>query len=321
MNAKRRIYNIVYVVACLLLAGAMALMVYRDRQEKNAYTSAVRELQAEVKPYEKELEALESELDSLEAEGSVSSDAAAIMAGFTVTGVEDLSYIREQAEAYNFSPVLVIDCTMDLSLIGEILEAAEEAWEIMLYAPEFTEEMNVDVLSVLSYLESLEREHSGIFFLRSDFSSSSNIQLLLNDGFIGYTLYNGKSPEAGLTEDGTVYFDYSYLSSTGVSASDRLAALYTNRSSMIFVFDMESIHSGTLTEADVTSLFDTLQEYAAYDDCSFSTVADVVEDIIEIGEKEAARQTAYEERAAKIQERVDELTEIISDIYDRIMEY
>ncbi|MCD8132534.1 MAG: hypothetical protein LUE19_01610 [Clostridiales bacterium] len=314
----RLIRNILFAVIAILLAGGLAFMIYSDEQAQKEQAEAVREIQAEARSYEVELNDLRSELSSLEKSTSYTSDRAEIMVGFIASDVSDMEYISDKAQAYGFPPVLVIDCTMDISDIEVIVEAADENWEIMLYASPFSDESNENVLSVLSYLESAGRDETGVFFLRNSDNSSPNIQMLVDDGFIGYTNYHSESPAAGQTEDGYVYFDYSLIQSTGTAVEDRLSVLYSNKTSMIVIFDMGSIDSGTITETYVTEFMEELQDYAEDDACSFATVEEVVRELSEINMTEAELQAEYEEQAAEIQERIDELEEIISDIYSRI---
>ena len=113
-------------------------------------------------------------------------------------------------------------------------------------------------------------------------------------------------------------FDYSYLSSSGTSVTSRISAMYNNKASMLYAFDLASRNEGLLTEAYVAELLDTLQSYTEKDNCSYSTVADVVEKLSEINSIEADNQESYEEQAAEIQERIDELEDTISEIYDKL---
>ncbi|MCD8237799.1 MAG: hypothetical protein LUC92_00440 [Clostridiales bacterium] len=311
-----RVISIICVVLSVLLAGFLAYMIYTDNQQQKSQTAVMEALQAEARPYENELTQLKRELSNLEDSVSYSSEDAEIMVGFVATGDSDIEYIKDKADTYNFSPVLILDCTLDMDIIEKIIESADTSWEIMLYAPTFSEEMNDLVLSVLSYLEDAGREHTGVFFLRSDYSTDANIQLLLDDEFIGYTSYHESSPKAGQTEDGAVYFDYSYLNTSGTSVTSRLSSAYTGKSSIIVAFDMASINSGDLSETYVTSLLDTIEWYTEYDDCSFSTVAAVTEELSSVNSIEADNQASYEKQAAEIQVRIDELEEIIDGIYD-----
>lgn len=318
MRDRARIRNIICAILCIVLAGALILLIYTENQKEKAQSAAIQAIQEEAAPYEKELQTLKNELSNLKDEASYSSESAEIMVGFVVSDASDLDYIAEKASTYDFSPVLIIDCTMEMDSIEEIIEAADDSWGIMLYASTFSDEVNEDVLSVMSYLEEEGKEHTGVFFLRSDYATESNVQMLKDDGFVGYTSYHSDSPTAGQTEDGTVYFDYSYLSTSGTSVTSRLSAMYNNKASMVFAFDMGSINEGSLTEEYVTGLFDTLHSYAEKENCSFSTVADVVEELLEVNSIEADNQTEYERQAAEIQTQIDELEDTINEIYDKL---
>lgn len=94
--------------------------------------------------------------------------------------------------------------------------------------------------------------------------------------------------------------------------------MYNNKASMMFAFDMGSINGGSLTETYVAELLDTLQSYTEKENCSFSTVADVVEELSEVNSIEADNQAEYERRAAEIQTQIDELEDTINEIYDKL---
>ncbi len=315
---KTKIWNVFCAICCLLVAGAVAYMIYTDRQEEAAQTALAEELQAEARPYENQLQELRSEWNDLENSVSYSSEEARLLVGFLVSEVSDISYIEEKAVAYDFVPVLVLDCTEELTEIEALVEAADADWEIMLYASGFSEDVNDEVLAVMAWLDSVEREYADVFFLRDDFCTTSNLQLLQEDGFIGYTSYHSASPTEGQTDEGMVYFDYSYLTTSGTSVTSRISALYSGKTSMLVVFDMASINSGALSEAYVTSLLDTMQGYAAKEDCSFSTVAETVQRLSEVLAIEEGNQKAYEEQAAELQEQIEALEETIADIYARL---
>ncbi|MCD8161575.1 MAG: hypothetical protein LUE61_10530 [Clostridiales bacterium] len=309
------IWNILGAMLSIALAVGLVYLFYTDQQEADAQETQLQALQNEASVYEREQRELKSQLEELEENVSYSSETAALMVGFVVTDVSDLSYMETVADTYDFPPVLILDCTLEQSVLEDILDTADDAWEVMLYTPTFSETVNESVLSALSWLETIGREHTGVFLLRSDYTTDSNIQLLKDDGFAGYTSYHSSTPIAGQAEDGTVYFDYPYLTSSGTSVASRIAAMYKNKTSMLIAFDMESINSGSMKESYVTDLMDTMQSYVEQEDCVFSTVADVVTELSEINSTEAANQASYEEQMAEIQARIDELEEIINGIY------
>jgi len=320
MSENRTVFirNIICIVISILLIIALGYLFYTVNQGEQAQNAALETMQDEAKPYEEELQELRTQLSNLENSVSYTSDEAAIMVGFVISDASnitnDIAYIEEKAQTYAFTPVLVLDCTAELSEIETVVAATDADWEIMLYASDFLTNANENVLAVLSWLESAGREHTGVYLMRSDYSSDANIQCLAEDGFVGYTVYHD-TPTAGQTEDGLVYFDYSYLTTSGTTAASRLTSLYSSKSSIITIFDMASINSGELPEVYVTSLLETMRTYADYDDCAFSTVADTVERLSQVNSIEAENQAGYEAEAAQIQERIEELKEIIAEIY------
>ncbi len=268
-------------------------MFYINNKQEKAQSVAIKAVLEEVQPYEDELQDLKNELSHMKYNGSYSSDEAEIMVGFVASGASDVNYINGKAEAYGFSPVLIIDCTMETDVIEDIIEAADESWEIMLYAPTFSEEVNENVLSVMSYLEEEGKEHTGVFFLRGNNSTDVNLQLLKDDGFIGYTRFSNTAEE-GQNKDGTIYFDYTYMGDSDASVADRITVMegkvvtmYNNYTSMLIAFDMSSINTGEHEESCVIEALDMLQRYTEKDDCLFSTVADVTNELSEINAIEA----------------------------------
>lgn len=318
MNDRRLAQNIICATLSLLMIAGLSYMYYTDQMIEDEFTATAESLLEEAEQYENELRKLELELSSLESIVSYSSDEAEIMVGFNISDVSDLSYIEEKAETYGFYPVLVINCTINLEIIKRIIDEADKALEIMLYTDSSIDEVNDDILSVIAYLEAEGRDYSGVFLLRDAYSSTTNIKVLIDDGFIGYTNYNDEALNVGQTEDGMIYFEYHYLSTEDTDISERLSYLYSRKSSMIVVFDMSSINSGSLSESYVISLLDLMQNYADGYNCSFSTVANVVEELSKINAIESANQEEYEKEVQELQDKIDELKAYISEIYSRL---
>ncbi|MCD7844198.1 MAG: hypothetical protein LUG17_06220, partial [Clostridiales bacterium] len=204
---KIKLQTILCVLLSAVFACALGWMLYTEYRQEAAFSAASQALKEEAAPYVTQRQALLSELDELESSAACFSDEARFMVGFLVSDVSDLSYIREKAETYGFSPVLVLDCAMVETDLKQLLDAAEDQWEVMLYISPFSAETNDDVLAALSCLDSIGKDHTGVFFLRYEDNSDANVQLLLEDGFLGYTSYSD-TPTAGQTDDVTVYFDY-----------------------------------------------------------------------------------------------------------------
>ncbi|MCD7854842.1 MAG: hypothetical protein LUG66_04415 [Clostridiales bacterium] len=318
-SERSRLIYTVCIVVSILLAVILACMIFTDKQAEKAHSENLEEFTAKAEAYEDELQALKDRLTALRNGVDYVAETAKIMTGFVVSDVSDISYIREKASAYSLSPVLVIDCLKDMDFIKEVTEAADDSWEIMLYASEFSEEINEKVLSVMAYLNSANRGHCGVFLLRDDFKNAANIQLLLDDGFIGYTGYND-SPKSGQSQDGSVYFDYSFLTASGTAIAARLSILYGNKNAMILAFDMASINSGALTENYVLSILDSIKTNEKNGVCLITSAKEVINELSEINMTEAERRAEYEAQADELQARIDELDKTIRRIYSEFEE-
>ncbi len=313
-NERTSLINTVCIVLCVLLAAILIFMIYMDKRADKKQTAAIEESIAKAETYEAEQQELKSKLTALRNSVNYTSDTAKIMAGFVVSEVSDVSYIRKKAAAYGFSPIVVIDCTKETDFIEQVVEASDRSWEIMLYTPTFSAEINEKVLSVISYLHSAGRDHCGIFLLRQDYSTASNIELLTNDGFIGYTVYND-SPKSGQAQDGSAYFDYSYLTISGTAIASRLSILYMDKTSMIVALDMASINSDVLTENYTVSVLDSIKTHEENGECSFTSAAAVVSELSKINMTESERQAECEKESKELQAKIDELDDVIHDIY------
>lgn len=315
-----RVKTTICILLSVLLAAFLGVSFYRDSQEQQAQTAAAESLQAEAKPYEQELTEIRRELAEMEEAIKYAGETARFIVGFELSDVSDLSYIRELADTWQFSPVLVLDCTDELETLETYLDAAADTgWEIMLFGSSFSEAVNENVLAVRAALAERGLEDTGVFVLRRDYASTGNIQLLMEDGFIGYTEYND-TPAAGFTQDGMVHFDYSYMQSENETISSRLSLAYANKAAILALFDLAMVQNGTISESYVTSVLNTIGQYAEYEDGCFSTVADAVEELQSAQAIVEARQEEYDAYAAQQQERIDELNEIISEIYGKLSE-
>ncbi|MCC8167747.1 MAG: hypothetical protein LIO37_00190 [Clostridiales bacterium] len=310
--------NILVVLICVPLVGFVAYSLYTYTQEESSKQELYDSIADEARPYEVELRELENELASMEEDAAYVSDRAKIMMGFAISAESDISDIEELSEEYGFSPIVILDCSKEYDdLVPLIDAAAETGWEIMLTAETYSDDVNEMVLSVLSYLDEVEAGQTGVFLLRNSSYSSAAVEMLADDGFIGYTVYNSTVPEDGQDDDGNVYFEYYYMSSDSSAISNKLAYMYSNRTSMIIAIDMAAVESGGISEKFLTNLMEATQEYDEYDECTYATVAEVVEELSEINEIEADNKEANQETVDQMQERIDELNDIIDEIWSR----
>ncbi len=237
------------------------------------------------------------------------------MIGYEPSTRDDFSYIQEQSAAYGFSPVLVLDCTEDLEMLRSYLdEAMGRGWEIMLTGSFFSDEVNETVREVRTSLRERELTDTDIFLLRNSYENERNKQMLQGDGFAGYAIY-ADAPSDGWTEDGLFYFDYGYIREAGTNIGSRMSSVYSGKVSSIIVFEMEARNDGSLPEGEIVEILNATQQYTAYEDCEYASVAETVGELSSARDAEAVRRSTYDAYAKRQREKMKELNEQIEAIY------
>ncbi len=312
---REKIGKGILILLAIVVAGLL-LRLYAFENVRQSTESAGLEAAVEkARPYETERQQLQRELSDIGKAAEYTQPYGDFMVGFLVSDVSDLAYIEEKAEAYDFTPVIVLDCTVDWSTNSAIVKAADGDWELMLYAAEFSREVNEDVVWVKEYLEDHNKNLVNVFLLRKNYDIDRNIEMLRKDGFAGYTLYHD-TPSSGQMEDGLIYFDYSYIREDNAAIADRLSLCYSQRASSLIMLDMESIRTEMLSEKGVDEILHQAQTLLEEDGHSFATVAQVTHALSQINQTVAEMQSGYTERVAQIQARIQEIENIIRQIYD-----
>ncbi len=276
------------------------------------------ELEEKASPYEKEKSKLEDQLRELNNSAKYTRDKARILVGFFISAPSDISYVREQAEKYGFSPILIINCDVDIENIKACIKDADASWEIMLHSELAKNDSHDRISAVISYLDSVSKNCCDVFFNRGDHLSADNVSKLKSSGFAGYTMYHD-SPTSWQNTDGMVYFDYSHIRSDSMAlVSRRLSECYAKRAAMMFVLDMESINTNTISQSSLQFVFDELLRVTTEEYCDFSVVSEVVETHSKIIETIKEQEIKNADEAKNIQGRIDELSAIIAEIYSEL---
>lgn len=304
-------------ILCVVLAAVLVVLlvgVYiSDEEKKQEFNAAYEEYEKKTEKYKTEAEALAQELSALKEEYIFYGDDTKLMIGFAVADTGDIPYIRQKANKYGFSPVIVLDCTMDSSKATAIIEAADKKWEIMLYLPSFADDSVEKLSTAKSALEKAGRKDCGVAFCRIESIAEKELEMLESAGFLGYTVYNS-SPLSGQSENGMIYFDFSRITSAAMSVTDRLSLCYVKSASMMYIFDMASIESGAVNEEAVAVFMQSLADYAQKEKCGFATVSETVSALSQINAKKAEEAAFRAERIKEIETRIEQLDAIIMEI-------
>ncbi len=313
---RQRIINTVCIIISILLLVGMSVLLFLNNQKQQNIASALAALEAEAAPYQSQKSELQKTATEIKRGIYYERDKARLMVGFTVSEPTDASYIRELSAQFGFSPICILDCSTELESIKACIDACEPEWEIMYYAELLNEASINKAKSISEYLSGVSGKDTGVFFLRGDSQSKAGISLLRENGFSGYTLYHD-NPTSWQSENGLVYFDYSHIRTEGSFSAARLAECYANKISMLFVFDLPSIKSDTLSKEKVLSVCEELSKYASYDDCDYATVSETLEVHSVIQDNVKEQKETQEKLLSELQVQIDELNRKINEIYSR----
>ncbi len=301
------------VLAVVFVAFIVGVSLW-ETDKDNAYKNAQSEYQGRTKGYQTARESLQEELAELKKEPVYYGDNANIMVGFAVSNASDIDYIRKKAELYDFAPVLIVDSTQTAESIMSMIETADEEWEIMLFSQLLSSSTGDKLAAVRDELEANGKNVCNAVFTRIQGISNSDIAMLQSAGFNGFTLYHDQ-PISGQDENGSVFFDFSRITSGNKYINSRMSACLDQRSSMIYFFDMSSIRSGSISDEQLDKYLTTISEYAEKDGCSYATVAETLEMLLSINQVKADIMASRTDQIAALEARIAVLDQIISDIY------
>ncbi len=314
-SITRKIFTIAAIIIAAALIFVIAFFGYLKYQDMKAEDEWRASLNERVRPHNIEINNLRMELSDLYENCKYTPTKSSFMVGFLVSDASDVDYIRQKAKKYSFTPVAVINCDENMDNIKKCIDALDAEWEIMFYADAFSKKINDNVLKVKEYVDGKKLNNSKTFLLRQGYDTETNIELLREDGFVGYTVYHASVPSVGQHENGMYHFDYSLIRSDNASIEHRLSECYEQHASMIFTFSMYEMKNKGLTDTFVEGVLTDLKKYTDAEDCDFATIAQTGEELSQIHIIEAAKREESREREEEIKQRISDLQVIISKIY------
>ncbi len=304
----------------LLLAAIVAWTLHTEQQEQLRRNEYLQEFNAALAPYTQEKQQLLSELSTLQQGFSYRSDRMRLMVGFLLSDRSDIAYIQQKAQVYGFNPVLMIACTQDAAQLAQWLADVPDAWEILLYAPEYSPELPVQIQQMRELLKTLDRQDTDVFYIRSNQSNLTVDEIAAQCGMGGYAAYHS-APDFGQHTDGTVFFDYanfklSHFEPQSIRTLEtRLKQWHNSNAPMLCIFDAAMLQSQQLSESMTAAVFEKIRQYSAMEDSGFATVSDTFSQLSKINQLAETFNTQAAQRSGEIQHRLDELEEIIAGLY------
>ncbi len=320
MNDVPRWVKVIALTVSAILFAGMVFFIYQEEQKAAENAERLEMLNQKTYAYRQEKAELEDQLKRLEQDSVYVSEKAMLMIGFILSGDSDLDYITQKAEQYQFAPVLLIDCTKDSEEIFRLMTEADKTWDVIFYAPIYTEELKQQIMSTRTNLEGLPINDTGLLFISGE-PSKEKLQAVVADcGLIGYAEYSD-SPTSGQNEDGSVFFDYThfklshYSTETIPAIEERLYACIDHRAAMLCLFDMNHINSSIGVKKFADTILETIKKQDAKSQI-LSTASDVVNELTTFNLHNEELGKINAKRRGEIESRIDELEALIdANIY------
>ena len=304
----------VAAVLAVILAAALGVMIVRHVQAERKREAALAAMLEQAEPVKRELDQLRRELSERERASKEDTRSACLMTGYRIERRSDIELAVRHAEQFDFTPVFVIDTTLENW--RELLDALRDVpGEIVLSASPCTAG-NVEAAEIREALSESERasKDSGFFLLRNTDDTPENLALIAGAGYTG-CLRHSEAGENTVLDSGLVTLSYSQIKSGDFSVKKRLDSAIDSAHALLFVFDMEAVRDGALTEADIADALSLIVAARSEHDLAAVTLTEACERVRTWTEKSIMSRKAFEAYAAEQQQKIDALEAQLDAIY------
>ncbi len=305
-----------WVKICSLVLSVLLLIfvfygVSENRKQAAQEANRINRINQQVMKCRLEKSRLEAQLETLNKESIYTSDKAMVMAGFVLTGPDDLSYIQMLSEKYTFSPVLLLNCDSDTADIMEALKTYTQPYGLTVYVPAFSSDTRQQVTDLREQMANQGLSDTGLIFVNGQPEDSALQELTANCGLSGYLDYHD-TPASGQNEDGSVYIDYAYFRAEHYTENaipaieERISDCANNRAAMVCLLDMKHLNASPNTKSFADRIMKILKKYDTQYGV-FSSAADAVAELKTYNHKTALLMENYAQKREEIQTRLTEI--------------
>lgn len=304
------------MIAALLIAAVLGVLLVRHHQAERRQSAALARMQEEAAPIERELDRIRQELSTRERALEEHERTACLIVGYQISQRSDVELALRQAEQYDFRPVFVLDPAD--SDWRDLLDALRDVdGELVLTASPCTEE-NVraeDFRSACSDGE-LSDMDTGCFLLRMNDDTPENLARVAASGYTG-CIRHTDAGENTVLENGLVTLSYSQIKSGGFAVKNRLEEGVENGQALLFVFEMDAVRSGALTESDIEQTLELIRTARQENSLAPGTVTDALTLVRTWTETQTMSREAFETYRAEQEQRIEALEAELNEIYAR----
>ena len=304
----------IITVFALALAAGLATLLVRHVMAERQREAAVAEMLEQAEPIEREIEQLRRELAERERNVADVDTNAYLAVGYQITQRSDVELALRHAEQFGFTPVFVLDPTLDSW--RDLLDALQDtACEVVVSVSPCTAE-GAAALELRSALEAGDDsvKDTGCFLLRMPDDSPENLNVVADAGYTG-CIRHADAGENTVLESGLVTLSYSQIKSGEFSVENRLQKAADAAQTLLFVFDMDAVREGALTEADITHALELITAAWTESGVGPGTVTGAETSVRARAETSAVTGASFEEYTAETRERIAQLEAELDAIY------
>ncbi len=301
------------LLIAVILLGALAFMLRNNQKQEQVQIAKVEALREQARPYEQEIRRIRQKLEEKKEKIAVEKEICRTLIGYQICSATDLEMVKRHAKAYDFSPIIVLDCLSDD--LTDILSALRRTeYEIVLTGMPYDESVRAHAQKLQEQLKKNKLNYTGVFLLRSTDDTEENLLALEEDGYTGCVRYIDVTEE-GIQKNGLSYMGYSYIKSSKAAFEEKVSEIISSKQTMTFVFDLNYMESGDLDEQAVLDDLDILKEQLEDENLVYSTISDALNAFGDAAVTESERQAVYDDYAEKQMKRMEELESIVDEIY------
>lgn len=294
--------HVLAVILCMALAALLILLLVKNNDQEKSKTEHLSALENEanerrsrIAEIRKDLAARKKQLESTGGEGMM-------LVGYLPVD-DNLDSIAEQADAYGFEPVILVNVSTKNA--ADIYAAASErGWSIVLTS----RTLNDEVFEAIRQFRSTTAKQADTFLIRSADDNQENLEKLAAEGFTCCIRYADADEVESLPD--MTYLEYSFLQTSKFSIEKRLDELESSVTPLLFAFDMSTIDSDAIA-TDVAMMAERVNG----GQLSWFTLSAARTASESSADELRERQEEYNKYAAEKQKEIDKLQKEIDDIY------
>lgn len=228
--------------------------------------------------------------------------------------------VKELTEDYDFTPVIILDCSMDESVLRKIInKSVAEKYEIIAVGMTFDTNVLKRADTIKTLLTKYGDKQESAFFLRSICDTVENRDALKQHGYKNFVRYS-ESLTSEVDDSGVPCICYAFIKPSVVYSS-LVSQISTICSYTVLTIDFSDIHSDDISKTDITELLTIIENQVSAEKLRYKNLTESFSDVVESEKLAQKRKEEYEQYKAEKQKRIDELEKIIDEIYSHRDEY